>query len=577
METKGKSLSRRDFLKGASAGAVGVAAAGLMGGCAPAVGTPTPEPTEAPIVPTSDACEPWYGTAPEIADADIAETVETEILICGAGHTGMISALVAAEQGAKTLVIEKNPTVGTIRTYVGAIGTKAQNAAGVEIDKNEIVADMARYGSNHVDQKLIRVWADESAETVDWLADHMAEYGITHVSEYDTGTGYHGIYKCWATHTKFVGGQEGATDAMGSVAPSVEKKAKELGAEFRFSTPLVKLIREGDNDRVTGAIASTTDGKYIKINASKAVLICTGGYADDQALFTQLNPCAASVTTFSWVQPGATADGIKAGIWAGGVKDKHTAAMLFDRGITVPGGKAGVPFKKGGFQDIFNMGSQPFMKVNMDGKRYCCESTPYDFSLYPLENEKNGVFCMIWDANYWANMESFHTMGCSRMVPSPSVPATGEGMGEEATEQLISGLSQAGLIQQADTLEELATKLMLPPDAFKATVERYNELAAAGVDEDFGKPAKDLFSLNAPPFFGATIGGWVLTTMDGLRINTDMQVLDEDFNIIEGLYAAGDTAGGFFAHNYPELAVGVACGKSMTFGRHAVLHALGKI
>jgi hypothetical protein len=216
------------------------------------------------------------------------------------------------------------------------------------------------------------------------------------------------------------------------------------------------------------------------------------------------------------------------------------------------------------------------MKVNMDGNRYCCESAPYDFSLYPLENEKNGVYCMIWDANYWQNADSFHTIGCSRLIGSPSVPATGEGQGQEATDAVIQGLIEAGMIQQADTIEDLAAKLMLPPDAFKATVERYNKMAAAGVDDEFGKPAKDLFALEKAPFYGATIGGWLLTTMDGLAINTNMQVLDAERNVIEGLYAAGDAAGGLFAHNYPELVVGIASGKSMTFGRHAILHALGK-
>jgi succinate dehydrogenase/fumarate reductase flavoprotein subunit len=427
-----------------------------------------------------------------------------------------------------------------------------------------------------VDQKLIRVWADESGETLDWLAGLLSEYGITHVAKYDIGTGYHGSFRCWPTHPKFMKTSGGAGELWFSVSNYVAKKAKELGAEFRFRTPLVKLIREGDG-RVSGAIAGTSDGKYIKINTSRAIIICTGGYADDPELFTKLNPCAASVTTLRWVQPGTTGDGIKAGIWVGGVKDLHPSAMLFDRGITKPGGRAGYPFKVGGFLDVLWMGSQPFLKVNMDGRRYFCESAPYDFSLYPLEHEKNGVFCMIWDSNYWKHMESFHTTGCSRMVPSTSVPATGEGMGREFVEKMISRYLGEGLVQQADTFEELAWRLKLPPEVFKATVERYNELATMGVDEDFGKPAKDLYALDSPPFYGATVGGWLLTTMDGLRVNEDAQVLDADFGVIEGLYAAGDAAGGFFAHNYPELAVGVDCGKGMTFGRHAVLHGLGRL
>ncbi len=580
MSKKPHSFSRRDFLKGLSIGAVTVASSSVLASCAPKVAE-TPVAADATAAPAPESSEgPWYGTEPEIAASDIAETIDTDVLICGAGTGGMMAAIVSAKQGAKTLVIEKNPTVGTFRTYVGAVDTKAQLAAGdkAKISKTEIVQEIARYGSNHVDQKLIRLWADESGETVDFLADELAEFGITHVAEYDTGSGYHGIYKAFPTHTKFlvpaeVGGRQGHSG--GGHEPLLVKKAEGYGAEFKFNTPLIKLVKDGN--KVTGAIAKNADGKYIQINAAKGVLLCTGGYADDEDLYNKLNPAAAAVTVFGLSQPGTTADGIKAGIWAGGEKNRFPAAMLFDRGTTMPGGKSGVPFRKGGLQEVFHVGSQPFLRVNMDGKRFCNESAPYDFVLYPLQNEKNGVYCEIWDANYWQNIESFHTIGCSRLVPSTSEPATQEGVTKEGTDAVIAGFVQAGIIQQADTLEELAAKLMLPPDAFKASVEHYNEMAKAGTDEDFGKPASDLFALETAPFYGVTAAAWLLTTMDGLHINTDMQVLDAAGAPIEGLYAAGDTAGGFFAHNYPELCVGVACGKTITFARHAVLKMTGSI
>ena len=102
-------------------------------------------------------------------------------------------------------------------------------------------------------------------------------------------------------------------------------------------------------------------------------------------------------------------------------------------------------------------------------------------------------------------------------------------------------------------------------------------MAEQGRDDDFGKPAKHLFPVSHPPYYGITNAGWILCTMDGLEINADMQVLDKDGQVIEGLYAAGNDAGGFFANNYyPELIVGIASGKSMTFARHAILHMTGK-
>ena len=127
-------------------------------------------------------------------------------------------------------------------------------------------------------------------------------------------------------------------------------------------------------------------------------------------------------------------------------------------------------------------------------------------------------------------------------------------------------MEQGGLIQKADTLEELAEKLNMPADAFVATVERYNELCAKGEDEDFGKESYRMLPLENPPYYGCRQGATVLCTLDGLRINTKMQVLDTEGNPIEGLYSAGDCSGGFFAHNYPEYIVGVAIGRTLTEG-----------
>ena len=431
-----------------------------------------------------------------------------------------------------------------------------------------------------MDEKLIRLWADESGAAFDFLAEELSEYGIKHVAEYDIADGYHGGFKAYPTHTKLLvpplkGGPFAIIHAGIYVLERFfEKKTRSLGARFMFNTALVKLVKEGN--RVAGVIARRKDGRYIRINASKGVLICTGGYAAKEELVARVNPEATAISCLRFVQPGNHGDGIMAGLWAGAGKDQYPSAMVFDRGITKPGGKSDIPIRKGGSFDSFFFGSQPFMKVNMEGKRFCNESVPYDVILNPLQNEKNGVACMIWDANYWDHVKRFNTIGCSRMVPSKSKPVTYEGMGRFMNAGMLMMMRVKGYIKKSRTIEGLARKLRLPADELRATVERYNQMAVAGNDTDFGKPAKDMLALVRPPYYGVTYGGWLLTTMDGLRINENIQVVDMNGAPIEGLYAAGDVAGGFFANNfYPELVVGVAVGKSMTFARHAVLHMTG--
>ncbi len=544
----------------------------------------------------------WHGSEPDIPRSAISETIETEILICGAGNAGMAAAIVAGNKGVKTIVIEKDKTMGLIKPYMGAIDTKAQKAVGdkAKIDKEEIIQELVNYstrytdemkvygnykrskyqGANKVDEKLVRLWADESGATFDFLAEELSEYGIKHVAEYNIGHGHHGPFKAFPIHTKLlVPFRKGGIFAISHGGVYVLekffiKKVKNYGVELMFNTGLVKVIKEGN--RVVGVIAKKKNGKYIRINASRGVLIATGGYAANQDLIAERNPEAVSVSTVRYEQKENQGDGIKAGVWAGGDKDEYPSAMVFDRGPIKPGGKAGVPIKAGATFDSFFMASQPFMKVNMNGRRFTSESVPYDIFLYPLQDQKNGVSCIIWDANYWEHIKSFDTIGCSRMIKSKSKPKTLEGMGFLPNYALMTMMRMKGMLKKSRTIEGLAKKLKLPPEELKATVENYNQMARLGEDRDFGKDPDTLLPLGKPPYYGITNAGWLLTTMDGLRINTNTQVVDTQGNAIEGLYAAGDVAGGFFGDNlYPELCVGVAVGKTMTFARHAILHMTG--
>lgn len=126
-----------------------------------------------------------------------------------------------------------------------------------------------------------------------------------------------------------------------------------------------------------------------------------------------------------------------------------------------------------------------------------------------------------------------------------------------------------GYVIKANTIEELAKGLKIPEENLTAAVKRYNELCAKGVDEDYGKEKHRLTPVDQPPFYGVRVGAWHLTTLNGCRINTDMQAIREDGTPIEGLWATGDCTGGFFAQTYPNLFTGLACGRTMTFGRHA--------
>ncbi len=516
----------------------------------------------------------WLGEAPEIAESEITETLETEVLIVGAGSGGFAAAMTAGEEGLQTLLIEKNEKATIIREDIGAIGSRYQLEGWKEFPEMkftamEAVNEIVRYNSGYVDYDLVKVWANESGAMVDWYADILGRNGEIEMKwEASIGDQKHpGRDRAFASgHSPHP--VEGADPY--AVYFTQEKYLEELGVSMRKSTALVKLEQD-ENDKVTGIIAQDmTDKHYIRINASKGVIITAGGYATNTDMMLALQPETMKMKIS--IPVGSTGDGsgIKAMLWAGAAMDPTHESMMFNRAACRPDETAG--YNTVG--QWFWFGEQPFLKVNLEGKRFANESGPYEYFLHSTYLQPNHTYCDIFDGNSKKYAEQFQEVGCCRLFPYDN---GAEPNGYYDTEfAKIDGNEDSfvntGYAIKAETLEELAEGLNIPVDQFVETVKHYNELAYAGEDTDYGKEPNRLTPIDTPPYYGVRTGAWHLTTLDGCRINTDMQVMREDGTVIEGLYAAGDCSGGFFATTYPNLFTGLACGRTMTFARHAAKH-----
>ena len=579
-------LDRRSFLKGGVVAAGAAAFAGALSACAPSA----PQETGAADETLATTGEAWYGSPADPATFDVVDTVDCEVLVCGLGAGGITAAAAAAEKGMNVIAIEKGAGHGSIKSDIGVIGTRIDT---VEVDPLQMLNEHTRYANGWCDPRVTRVWATESGATFDWISDSIAEFGATPYFEYDVDEGTHGVWPVYPTdhgfHYTYTEEEQAKADAavaesgdpaaaqgiLPQVGDYMLKKAEEWGADLRYETPFVQLAQD-ENGKVTGAYAKIGDG-YVLFNASKGVILATGGYEANPDLLAELNPDAAAIGGVSMTQAGCEGEGIKAGIWAGGMKDEIPTLMTFARAAVAPDAELGYPYQG----MTCWIGDQPFLKVNLDGARVCCETAPYDYPLHVAALQPEYKLASIWDSDYQNQIVAFHTIGCSRINMSDTVDAagvpTGEGLSFPACDMMIGAAMEAGIVQQADTIEELAEKLRVDPAGLTATVERYNELAAKGVDEDFGKPAKDLLPLSKPPYFGAFFGGHVLCTLDGLRIDEHMRVLSTDRKPIEGLYAVGNCSGSVYAATYPELFIGNANGRTITHARHAVMHIAGEV
>ena len=533
-------------------------------------------------LPTGDEND-WLGKEPDIDEAAITETVDTDILIVGAGNGGMFAAAYAAANGLNFRVIEQNANVQDTRHWYGAVDSAAAKEAGEPAtDKAKLLSEISRYASGKCDQRVVKTWINESAAMHDFMRSILEDkYGW--VCDFTSGS-----EAAWPAENA-----EHNTDYLYPVQEhnymASERESglarnelllqyiQELGYDVDFKTSLAKLEKNSDG-RITGIIAqSTEDDHFIRYNANKGVLLACGGFPGNPYMMEQLDPLGTSVTTACSYSPADKGYGIRAAVWAGANLDKEAAPMLFDRGVVAPGVDGGYVDSDTAFGGKafpgkirqYNPGTQPFLKVNRNGERFANESCPYNDIVYAAAHQPGRVYAQICDANILEDAKRFHTIGCSAQTRNG---------GEKYIQGKMDEAIEAGALFKCDTLDELADKMGFTgaaKDTFLATVERYNELYDKQNDEDFGKPTYRLSAIRTAPFYGCWLGASLLTTEQGIAINEKGQALDTNNQPMEGLYITGDMSGSFFANNYPCLMAGVAMGRTLTFAMKAIKQMAG--
>ena len=533
-------------------------------------------------LPTGDAND-WLGKEPDIDETAITETVDTDILIVGAGNGGMFAAAYAAANGLNFRVIEQNANVQDTRHWYGAVDSAAAKEAGEPAtDKAKLLSEISRYASGKCDQRVVKTWINESAAMHDFMRSILEDkYGW--VCDFTSGSEAAWPAENAEHNTDYLYPVQEHNYMASESASGLPRNElllqyiQELGYDVDFKTSLAKLEKNSEG-RITGIIAqSTEDDHFIRYNANKGVLLACGGFPGNPYMMEQLDPLGTSVTTACSYSPADKGYGIRAAVWAGANLDKEAAPMLFDRGVVAPGVDGGYVDSDTAFGGKafpgkirqYNPGTQPFLKVNRNGERFANESCPYNDIVYAAAHQPGRVYAQICDANILEDAKRFHTIGCSAQTRNG---------GEKYIQGKMDEAIETGALFKCDTLDELADKMGFTgaaKDTFLATVERYNELYDKQNDEDFGKPAYRLSAIRTAPFYGCWLGASLLTTEQGIAINEKGQALDNNNQPMEGLYITGDMSGSFFANNYPCLMAGVAMGRTLTFAMKAVKQMAG--
>jgi succinate dehydrogenase/fumarate reductase flavoprotein subunit len=523
-----KKLSRMEFVKGAAVGVAAAAGAGALAGCANPQGEVGAEGPVGPAGPAGPAGPQGAPAIPVIAEKELT----CDVLVVGGGTSGFTAAVKAAQAGAKTIVIEKNPEIGGEGMVSGnnatlGGGTDYQKEAGIE-DSPELFYEELLAWDPKAKPELLKAYADNSVALCHFLRDLGVEFSFAPKPSLETGASVGRL-------TSVVGGGPALYEVM---RPAFE----DAGGTILTETKAIRLLTDAAGT-VVGVLARDNEGSFeIK---SKATLLTCGGF---QANVEMMTKYAGPDSVYALMRglPTNSGDGVLLGMEVGASTEAmhrlhgyvhvppypipyplrpYASAITPDgKGATMPG-MIGSAFAYG-------------IVVNIRGERFTDETRERkrEQMCNELAKQPEAIGYSISDTTVY---DEFLKASVETAI--------------EAWQALGYG---APRIETADTIEDLAEKIGVNPSLLSSTVSEYNKAVDEGTTHLLNPPKANpdphgfyeergmnyLQKIVTPPFYAVLIISGISHTHGGLDINGKCQVLDTEKRVIPGLYAAGDTA-----------------------------------
>ena len=546
----------------------------------------------------SSSDEDWLGTEPEIDESKVAKTVDVDVAVVGCGIAGVAACRSVAEDGGLVAAFEKADGPQCRSGEYAVINGKVQAKWGRDTWTREQIDDII---DSHMVESTYRCkrsimskWAHNIGETFDWwveanpdlyyaettrsaIPDESADNFIIPIfyplpEHYDWKQER---FPCYPTSVEF------KPDQHVTVEANMQKAIDTGNVQTFYGCFVEKLIME--NGRCVGLYArDAATGEYIKCNVSKGVILSTGDYSQNTRMLKHFCPEVIEnniqcLFTNVDVEGNFTnqGDGIQLGMWAGAQVQQSHAPMIHHMGGGADLAGVGV------------MGNAGFLNLDLNGKRFMNEDLPGQQLENQIELQKNRESWQIFDSN-WPEQLPYMPAAHGGACYYEDYASEDEGPKNNTTYcnykspyQLEAAVAD-GRAVKADTLEELVAEIYPDDTAAQQTaldsIQRYNELAKAGYDEDFHKPASRMWAVENGPFYADKFTtALLLVCIGGLESDEDCHTFDVDRNVISGLYVAGNIQGNRFATEYPIGLKGVSHSMAMYYGYVAGKNALKDI
>lgn len=544
-----------------------------------------------------------------IKEDQYAEELSADVVIIGMGSAGIHAARAAMEEGKSVIILEKGESWHVRSHQVGCVNSSIQKQYGVELsdeEKRDLIAAIQVQNCSRPVMGMWKHYIEHSGEDVDWFLSAVPNYIVlppddirTPTVEYTSAvdgkkkirhiTQYKGIaeavdeeefvpyltifnqpanpqydyrdelYPMFRTAMLFEPGQAYYASYV------VDMLNASGRVTTRFKTWGRQLLTDGTG-RVVGVAAQDIDGRYIKINAACGVILTTGDYSSNIRMRDYF--LKESMEYDSWMWSDTDANGVKCNQGEGITMGVNVGAKV----QTSP--HACMSHSRGGI-----LGCDPFLLVNKHGKRFMNEDVPGHLWSPAVIQQPGKVMYQIFDDDWDKELGSFavgHSCYWKCVEEDADIPW---GLWMDSIGYIKRSTVEKGATWTANSIEELATKMGVPVQQLKATVDRYNELAHKGADDDYGKRADRLFPIEKAPFYCSEITSPIsFAILGGLMCDEDAHVLNgETREPIPGLYAAGNIMGNRFGCDYPCVAMGVSHGFAICYGRLAGRNAANKV
>ena len=546
----------------------------------------------------SSSDEDWLGTEPEIDESKVAKTVDVDVAVVGCGIAGVAACRSVAEDGGLVAAFEKADGPQCRSGEYAVINGKVQAKWGRNTWTREQIDDII---DSHMVESTYRCkrsimskWAHNIGDAFDWwveanpdlyyaettrsaIPDESADNFIIPIfyplpEHYDWKQER---FPCYPTSVEFLPNQSVTVNA------NMQKAVDTGNVDTFYGCFVEKLIME--NGRCVGLYArDAATGEYIKCNASKGVILSTGDYSQNTKMLKHFCPEVIEnniqcLFTNVDVEGNFTnqGDGIQLGMWAGAQVQQSHAPMIHHMGGGADLSGVGV------------MGNAGFLNLDLNGKRFMNEDLPGQQLENQIELQKNRESWQIFDSNWPEQlpyMPAAHGGACyyEDYASEDEGPKNNTTYRNYKSPYQLEAAVADGRAVKADTLEELVAKIYPDDTAAQQTaldsIQRYNELAKAGYDEDFHKPASRMWAVENGPFYADKFTtALLLVCIGGLESDEDCHTFDADRNVIPGLYVAGNIQGNRFATEYPIGLKGVSHSMAMYYGYVAGKNALKDI